>query len=294
MFAKPFLHALDQHSDGITVMSKSHQNLNDMLSGSADGEVILWNLPQKKTIFQINAHENMVRGLAFAENHSLAADTIFVSTGEDKKVCIWSLNGLKAQYEKERPNIVAGAIFKNYIPKATYLSKGMVLGCDHSYSDDLFATAGSVVQIWNYERSSPLLSFDTWNVDTIYKLKFNPSETNVLASVCGDRSLCFYDIRGKTALQKVFLKNKSSALCWNPQEPMNIVIGNENSNCYTFDMRKLDEPKMFHKDHLQAILDIDFAPTGKEFATASFDKTIRIFPYNDGRSREVYHTKRMQ
>ena len=75
---------------------------------------------------------------------------------------------------------------------------------------------------------------------------------------------------------------------------MNLVVGNENSNCYTFDMRKLDEPKMIHKDHLQAVLDIDFAPHGKEFATASYDKTIRIFPYNDGRSREVYHTKRMQ
>ena len=59
-------------------------------------------------------------------------------------------------------------------------------------------------------------------------------------------------------------------------------------------MRKLDEPKMIHKDHISAILDIDFAPTGKEFAAASFDKTIRIFPFNEGRSREVYHTKRMQ
>ena len=49
-----------------------------------------------------------------------------------------------------------------------------------------------------------------------------------------------------------------------------------------------------HKDHISAILDIDFSPTGKEFAAASFDKTIRIFPFNDGRSREVYHTKRMQ
>ena len=59
-------------------------------------------------------------------------------------------------------------------------------------------------------------------------------------------------------------------------------------------MRKLDQPKMIHKDHMQAVLDIDFSPTGKEFATASFDKTVRIFPHNDGRSREVYHTKRMQ
>lgn len=148
--------------------------------------------------------------------------------------------------------------------------------------------------MWNYERSLPLQTFNSWEVDNITKLRFNPSETNLIGAVCSDRSICFYDIRGQSALQKVYLKNKSSALCWNPQEPMNIVIGNENSNCYTFDMRKLDQPKMVHKDHLQAVLDVDFAPHGKEFTTASFDKTIRIFGYNEGRSREVYHTKRMQ
>ena len=75
---------------------------------------------------------------------------------------------------------------------------------------------------------------------------------------------------------------------------MNFVIGNENGNCYTFDMRKPDQAKMIHKDHISAVLDIDFAPTGREFVSASFDKTIRIFPINNGRSREIYHTKRMQ
>jgi WD repeat and SOF domain-containing protein 1 len=59
-------------------------------------------------------------------------------------------------------------------------------------------------------------------------------------------------------------------------------------------MRKLDQAKMIHKDHIAAVLDIDFAPTGREFVTSSFDKTIRIFPYNGARSREVYHTRRMQ
>lgn len=75
---------------------------------------------------------------------------------------------------------------------------------------------------------------------------------------------------------------------------MNFVIGNENSNCYTFDMRKTNQAKIIHKDHVNAVLDIDFAPTGKEFVSASFDKSIRIFKATDGRSREVYHTKRMQ
>ena len=95
-------------------------------------------------------------------------------------------------------------------------------------------------------------------------------------------------------MNKIYLKNKSSAICWNPQEPMNFVIGNENANCYTFDLRKPDQAKMIHKDHVNAILDIDFAPTGREFVTASFDKSIRIFPFDQGRSREIYHTKRMQ
>jgi len=59
-------------------------------------------------------------------------------------------------------------------------------------------------------------------------------------------------------------------------------------------MRKLDKIKMIHKDHILAVLDIDYSPTGKEFVSGSFDKTIRIFNITEGKSREVYHTQRMQ
>ena len=97
MFAKPFIASLDTHSDGVTVMAKSRANLTDMVTGAADGELVFWNLPQQKPLFQINAHQQFVRGVCFAGNHTLAADTIFVSTGDDKKVCIWSLSGLKKQ-----------------------------------------------------------------------------------------------------------------------------------------------------------------------------------------------------
>lgn len=208
-------------------LSKSRSNMTDMLSGSADGEVIFWDLPRQKPLFQINAHDRFVRGTSFAGNHALAADTIFLSTGDDSKVCIWSLSGLKRQYEdslEQKASDDAGPIFKNYTPQASYQSKTELLGCDANWGENTFATAGAVVQVWNYERSTPLQQFKTWDVDTISKLKFNPSETNLLASVCNDRSLIFYDLRGKSALQKVYLKNKSAALCWNPQEPMNIVI----------------------------------------------------------------------
>ena len=65
-------------------------------------------------------------------------------------------------------------------------------------------------------------------------------------------------------------------------------------NCYTYDIRKLDHAINVHKDHVGAVLSVDYSPTGKEFATGSYDQTVRIFRVDQGRSREVYHTKRMQ
>lgn len=70
----------------------------------------------------------------------------------------------------------------------------------------------------------------------------------------------------------------------------------EYSHCslYTYDIRKLQTPVNVHMDHVEAVIDIDYSPTGKEFVSGSYDKSIRIFEANKGHSREVYHTKRMQ
>jgi len=59
-------------------------------------------------------------------------------------------------------------------------------------------------------------------------------------------------------------------------------------------MRNLKVPIQVHKDHVSAVISVDYSPTGKEFVCGSYDKTIRIFETDKGRSREVYHTKRMQ
>ena len=76
-------------------MAKNRYGLGDVLSGAADGELIYWNLPSRKSVFNINAHSSFVRGLTFANNKPLSADTIFVSSGDDKKIHLWSLNLLK-------------------------------------------------------------------------------------------------------------------------------------------------------------------------------------------------------
>lgn len=89
---------------------------------------------------------------------------------------------------------------------------------------------------------------------------------------------------------------RSNDLQWNPMEPLNFVVGSEDYNAYTFDMRNLSQPTHIYKGHTNAIISVNWSPTGTEFVTGSYDRTIRIFNLRDrnGYARDVYHTKRMQ
>lgn len=49
-----------------------------------------------------------------------------------------------------------------------------------------------------------------------------------------------------------------------------------------------------HTDHVGAVTDVDYSPTGKEFVSGSYDKSVRIYEADKAHSREIYHTKRMQ
>lgn len=39
-------------------------------------------------------------------------------------------------------------------------------------------------------------------------------------------------------------------------------------------------PLQTHRDHMRAVLDVDYSPTGKEFVSGSYDRTIRIFNFD--------------
>lgn len=84
-------------------------------------------------------------------------------------------------------------------------------------------------------------------------MKFNLSESNLLLATGIDRSIVIYDLRGSTPLKKISLMNKSQCAVWNPREPINFSVGNDDGNAYTFDMRKLESAKMIHKDHIKAM-----------------------------------------
>ncbi|KMZ64996.1 WD repeat and SOF1 domain-containing protein [Zostera marina] len=280
IFARPFVGAMDGHIDAVSSMAKHPNHLKSIFSGSMDGDIRLWDIATRKTVCQFPGHKGAVRGLTISPDGNT-----LISCGTDCTLRLWNIPNSHFEYS----NAISGSLE----PQAIYSWKHAFWAVDYQSNGSLFATAGSHVDIWDLNRSQPVNSFE-WGHDTVISLRFNPGEPNILASSASDRSITLYDLRMSSPLTKIIMRTKTNAIAWNPMEPMNFTAANEDCNCYSYDYRKLSEAKCVHKDHVSSVLDIDYSPTGREFVTGSYDRTVRIFSYNGGHSREIYHTKRMQ
>lgn len=281
IFARPFVGAMDGHIDSVSCMAKNPNHLKGIFSGSMDGDIRLWDIASRRTICQFPGHQGAVRGLTASTD-----GRILVSCGTDCTVRLWNVPLATGMESDDLSDNSAKQL-------AVYVWKNAFWAVDHQCDGNLFATAGAQVEIWDHNRSQPVNSFE-WGKDTVISVRFNPGEPNVLATSASDRSIAIYDLRMSSPTTKLIMRTKTNSISWNPMEPMNFTAANEDCSCYSYDARKLDEAKCVHKDHVSAVMDIDYSPTGREFVTGSYDRTIRIFQYNGGHSREIYHTKRMQ
>lgn len=64
---------------------------------------------------------------------------------------------------------------------------------------------------------------------------------------------------------------------------------------FSHSMRNLSSATQIYKGHVGAVMSVEWAPTGQGLVTGSYDRTVRLWDVGQGaRSRDVYHTKRMQ
>jgi WD repeat and SOF domain-containing protein 1 len=236
--------------------------------------VRVWNLAERKCLQTYNAHDGFVRGLCMNPTASM-----FFSCGNDKIIKHW-------KYDLE-------TVTSLLEPVQTIVGRTFYTSIDHHMKKPMYATSGEKIDVWDETHLEPIKSY-SWGVDSHYVVKFSPVEYHLMASCAADRSIILYDVRQSVPVRKVVMAMSSNSLCWNPLEAMLFTVASEDHNLYTFDMRKLDTPLQVHMDHTAAVMSVDYSPTGKEFVTASYDKTIRFFQANNGRSHEIYHTKRMQ
>lgn len=299
MFAKPLIGNLGNgHADAVYHTCTSRSSLLPLLSGAADGTVHLWDLQTRTCAATLNAHAQAIQGLVFG------MDQDFYTCSNDGTLRRWSVPQILAASSSLSQATSIGGISAeeeaaSKAPQDTWRVQGSFQSVDHHWSERQFVTASdSAVQLWSPERSAPIQTHsELWgSEDTVNVVRFNPAEPHLIASCSMDRGIGLHDLRTGSALQKTILRMRSNDLQWNPMEPLNFLVANEDYNSYTFDMRRLAEPTHIYKGHTSAVMSVSWSPTGREFVTGSYDRTIRIFnlKYRNGNARDIYHTKRMQ
>lgn len=265
MFAKPFIGSLDGHSESVYSLCRHPKDFHVVVSGGADGEVRVWDVTSRECKRVIKAHPQIVNDVCCAPNGKL-----ILSVGSDANVCGFSNSGNFA-----------------------FASDGALNGVDHCWVGDNFVTAGAHVDLWSPLRNTPIQRFEWGNSDFIDSV-FNQSEVNLVLACANDRSVIVADTRTRGVARSITLQMRTNAVDWNPQIPYYFICANDDTGVYMFDMRKTEAALRVYTDHLGPVTSVNFSPNGKQFVTGSYDATIRIWDWENIKSRDCYHTHRMQ
>lgn len=281
MFAKPFVANLEGHRDGIYALATDPHSLHTVVTGSADGDLRVWNLrTQKCTSVAQKAHGAFIRAVTMAP----MKPGVFLSGSDDHFIKLWS-------YSEEEQQVSC---------RMTFETEQVVHCLDHHRKEPYFLSAGGAgVLEWNHDRAEPTNTFRFTPNDSYSALRVNPSQGDLfVAAGTADRSLVIGDRRMSMPVTRSVLANRTNALAWNPMSPFTFAAANDDRKTYAFDMRKLNKPQTIYLDHVAAVMSVDYSPTGQNLVSGSYDKTVRIYnataPMITVHSTDVYHTMRMQ
>jgi len=354
MFAKPFVGSLGGHQDGVYCLGKDPRRVSVVAAGGGDGEVIVHSLSLRRPLLKIpQAHKGMVGGVCWTSEARDGRRGVVTCGKLDGTVKIWKSKAFTPGLQDEgfQGNEfgegsssqafldTAGAVADSYDeeggglaldekkrdklgkdlePTMTYTTKSGFNGLDHHRDDPIFATASNTVQIWDEQRTAPVstLQFGS-SMETVSAVKFNQSETSVLASVGGDRTLCLYDIRTGKAERRIVMQVREAFLHELTSSSAQIVYpGAQRYPLSCFSVRRITIctrstsaiSTVRHKSTRATSVvswaatgvgvlflgTLTLGPTGEGFASGSYDRTVRLWDRDAGKSRDVYHTKRMQ
>ncbi|PAA56007.1 hypothetical protein BOX15_Mlig016022g1, partial [Macrostomum lignano] len=273
VFAKPFLGCFGDQGDQLSRVCMHPRALSLCLSGCVDGRVAFWNIPRRSRVLQLDAHSGCVQGLCWHPEQ----DLFYSCCDTDRTLKAWRVGDDLVEFS--RP------VSQRHLDFAP-------LNLDHHVSKDLFALSGDAVYLYDSRRSDPVGQWK-WGSDSVLQARFNPTEWHLLAAVTKDNALLLIDTRQREPLRRIRCEFRQNALCWNPQEPFVLATASDDYNLYSWDARRLASPACVYRGHTNAAMDVDFAPTGRELVSASYDCTVRLWESGRSQSRDVYHTKRM-
>ena len=311
MFAKPFIGSIEC-GDGVYGMARDSGRLGVVATSGAMGEVAVHDIPTQQTLLNLpDAHDGIVSSLTFSHtSKSRRGDSRLLSAGVDKTVKMWDANYSTDSGDSAGhidPDSVNGGQKALRVWTANAGVKWVTVyvvfallthrpsSITHNRLHPTFATASNAIQLWEEARTEPIETYQ-WGHDNISAVKFSPTEHTIMAAAGSDRSVSMWDTRvNGGSIGRIMTPFKMNDLSFNPILPTLLLTAGEDHNLYTWDIRNLGNGALqVYKDHVAAVTTCDWSPTGQQIVSGGWDRTVRIWDKNHGRSNDCYHTKRMQ
>lgn len=147
-------------------------------------------------------------------------------------------------------------------------------------------SADHTVKLWDVVTQKCVTTLDSIHSNKVQALNWNYVESNVLLTGSYDQTVCVVDVRANTKAKEGVMSFKLGAdieqAKWSPHQPFLFACSLENGHVVFFDARQASKAPMFTlAAHAAPCTNLSFnAVLPSCFATASLDKTVKIWDFN--------------
>jgi peroxin-7 len=248
-------------NNGIFEIEWSEVNENQILTGSGDGFLRLWDLNQKLPLIALREHVGEIYGVGW--NH--ASPNLVASGGMDKTVRVYDLEkGVPLQNLAEHREVVHCVSW-------------------HPTLGNILASASSdhTVKLWDIKSGRSIKTLA--GQSEALSCDFNKYE-NTIAVANSDRSVTLFDLRASGDIPLTELNGHQLTcrkVAFSPFFPNILASVGYDMNVILWDLKKSSIVNVF-KHHREFVIGVDFSlHDKKKIASTGWDKSLYIFNWDE-------------